>query len=262
MEILDRFQKVVDEQLKLSTFPIAIKFLERRENVPTNVGRPKRDLGEPIHPCQGWNIARREGLPVAMLEEDFSTECPTGIFAFGILEPIEQWIQGDLAYGIYASSREAAVNMERNVFRLETGKYKGVVFAPLWKADFVPDLVMIYGNSRQAMRLVSSSMCLTGDPLRVSIAARDVCADGIIQPFLTGRPALAIPCGGDRERGGTQDTEVVFTAPLNSLEGIIKGLELSCGSFIIENLGEERPLLKRYREMAKILDKKLGRSNS
>lgn len=259
MEILERFKKVVDEHLSLRSFPVAIKLLERREDIPPNMGRPLKTLGESIRPCVGWHMARHKGLSVAMLPEDFSTACPTGMFVFGLLEPIQQWIEGDLSYGIYTGSREAAANMERHVFRLEVGKYKGVAFAPLGKADFIPDLVMIYGNSREALRLVLASVWTNGEPLKVSIAARNLCADGIVQPFQTGKPALAIPCGGDREHGVTDDHEIVFTTPVDKLEEIIEGLEEFEKSHRVGSLGGESKLRKRYNEMAKILDDKLGR---
>jgi len=262
LEILERFKEAVDEQLSLRSQPIAIKLLELGEEVSPNMGRPMRDLGEPIRPCEGWHFARHKGLSVAMLLEDFSTACPTGMFVFGLVEPIQPWFEGYLSYGIYTGSREAAVNMERHVFRLGVGKYKGVAFAVLEKADFAADLVMLYCNSREAMRLVTASAWTTGDSLKVNIAARNVCADAIVQPFQTGQPVLAIPCGGDRSRAGTDDNEIVFTAPVDKLEGIIKGLYEQEKTHTVEKLGEQMKLEERYSEMAKMLDKELGRENS
>ena len=68
---------------------------------------------------------------------------------------------------------------------------------------------MVYCDSREAMRLVTAASWTTGEPLRFSMAARGLCADGVAQPFLLGRPVLAVPCGGDRTHGGTQDDELV-----------------------------------------------------
>ena len=90
-------------------------------------------------------------------------------------------------------------------------------------------------------------------------AARNICADSIVQPFQTGVPVLAIPCGGDRKHGGTDDNEIVFTTPVDKLEGMIKGLEEQGKSLRVENLGGESKLEKRYKKMAKIVDKALGR---
>jgi uncharacterized protein (DUF169 family) len=259
MEILRRFTKVIDEQLHLTHSPIAIKFLERGKDIPEKTGRPMRDLGEPIRPCEGFHLVRHEGLSLTMLEEDFSTACPASIFIFGIFEPIEPWIEGDLAYEIYTDSREAAANMERNMFRLEVGKFEGIALAPLSEADFIPDLIMIYCDSRQALRLVTAAAFTDGEPLRFCMAARGLCSDGVVQPFQIGRPVVSIPCGGDRSFGVTQDNEVVFTTPIDGLDGVIKGLQAFERSHKIEHLGGESELRKRYNEMAKILDEKLGR---
>ena len=262
MQILKEFGRVIDEHLHLTNFPIAIKLLEEGKDIPRKMGRPMRDLGEPIRPCVAYHLVRHEGLSLAMLEEDFSTACPAGIFVFGICEPIKPWIEGDLAYEIYTDSREAAATMERSMFLLGVGKFKGIALAPLGKVDFIPDLIMIYCDSRQALRLVTAAAFTDGEPLRFSMAARGLCSDGVVQPFQIGRPVLSIPCGGDRSFGVTQDNEVVFTTPLDRLEGIIKGLRGFERSHKIEHLGGESELRKRYNEMAKILDEKLGRSNS
>ena len=259
MDILKRFQKALDEHLSLRSSPIAIKLLEREEDIPPNMGRPRRDLGESIRPCVGWHLARHKEVPVAMLLDDFATTCPSGVFIFGLLEPIPSWLEGDLSYGIYTASREAAVNMEKHVFRLEVGKYIGVAFAPLGEADFTPDLIMIFCNSNDARHLVLASAWTNGEPVKTSIAARNLCSEAIIQPFLTGKPVLAIPCGGDRQHGATDDDEIVFTAPASKLEGIIEGLAEFEKSHSIEKLGEDTKLQKRYKEMAKTLDVKLGR---
>jgi uncharacterized protein (DUF169 family) len=262
LDILERFKDAVDEQLALRSSPIAIKLLKLGEEVPPKMGRPLRDLGVTIRPCEGWHFASHKRLSVTMLLEDFSTACPTGIFAFGLAEPIQPWFEGFLSNGFYAVSKEAAANMERQVFRLGAGKYRGVAFSPIEKADFTADLVMLYCNSKEAMRLVNASVWITGDPLKVSVAARNVCADAIVQPFQTGQPVLAIPCGGDRSHAGTDDNEIVFTAPVDKLEGVIEGLYKQGRANVVKKLGGQTKVGKQYSKMAKIMDKELGRGTS
>jgi len=259
LEILDKFKKALDEQLCIITPPVAIKFLEKMQDIPGNMGRPLRELGERIRPCETWHYARHFRFPVALLEEDCTTACPIGMFVCGLAEPLRGWLDGDLAYKTYAGSREAAVNMEKNVFRLDARKYKGIAAAPLDRANFTPDLVMVYCNSAQAARLVAAAEWRTGEPLRVSMAARALCSDGVVQPFQTGRPVLAIPCGGDRDHGRTQDDELVFTIPFGRVEEIIEGWEGYEKTHSAVNLGEANEQRKRYNAMAKVLDKKLGR---
>ena len=259
MEILAEFQKALDEHLHLATHPIAIRFLEKDQDIPGNMGRPKRDLGEPIRPCTAFHLVRRQGHPLAMLEEDFSTGCPAGMFIFGIIEPLKSWIEGELAYEIYTGTKQAAVNMEKSIFRLETDRFKGMMLAPLGKADFVPDLIMIYCDSKQAMHLVTAATYTDGEPLSFSMAARGLCSDGVAQPFLIKQPVVAIPCGGDRLFGVVQDNELVFTTPVDRLEGIIKGMDLFEKTHSVRHLGGNTLLRKRYYAMSKLLDEKLGR---
>ena len=115
---------------------MAIKFIKREKDIPEKIGRPTRDLGEPIRPCTAYYLVRQQGHSIAMLEEDFSTGCPAGLFIFGIMEPIKSWIEGDLAYEIYAGTREAAAGMESRIFRLETDKFKGMALAPFRQGKF------------------------------------------------------------------------------------------------------------------------------
>ena len=223
------------------------------------MGRPKRDLGEPVRPCFGWHLARHQDLPVAMLEEDFASACPASLFIFGLLEPIPSWVEGALAYRIYTASKEAAATMEQHVPRLELNKFQGVVFAPLSKGSFTPDVIMVFCNSKDAGRLVAASAWMTGEPLQNSMAGRALCAEAIIQPFQTGKPVVAIPCGGDREFGRTQDDEIVFATPVGKVEEIIAGLKEFKRSHHVEKLGGKSEIRKKYNEMAGIVDKKLGR---
>ncbi len=262
MEILTEFNKLIDEQLHLATLPFAIKFISSEKELPDKIGRPARDLGEPIRPCTAFHLVRHQGHSVAMMEEDFSTACPAGLFIFGIAEPIKPWVEGDLAYEVYTGTREAAVNMESSIFRLETGKYKGIALAPLTRANFIPDLIMIYCNSKQAMRLVTAATYTDGKPLQFSMAARGLCSDGVVQPAQIKRPVVSIPCGGDRLFGVAQDNEMVFTTPVDRLEGIINGLRLFEKTHTVGHLGGETKLRERYNKLSKMLDDKLGRSAS
>lgn len=254
MSTITDFEKALETHLSLRSFPIAVKLIKSGEDVPTDYGRPLRDLGERITPCMGWHLARHLGLSVAMGTDDFSSECPSSLFIFGVIEPLQEWIDGDLAYGLYAADREAAKTMEANVPRLAPGEYEGLVFSPLEKASFAPDLVMVYCNSRDAMRLITASAWETGEPLRVSMAGRGLCGDGVVQAFLTGKPVVAIPCGGDRVHGGTQDDEVVFVAPAGHLEGIIAGLEAFKRALRVDRLGGQSVLHGQYSRMAATLD--------
>jgi len=260
LKILKEFEKALNEHLSLRNPPVAVKFLKRGEKLPANMGRPKRDLGERVRPCFGWHLARHQNLPVAMLEEDFAAACPASLFIFGLLKPIPSWIEGALAYRIYTVSKKAAATMEGHVPRLELNKFQGVAFAPVSKASFTPDVIMVFCNSKDAGRLVAASAWMTGEPIRNTMAGRALCAEAVIQPFQVGQPVVAIPCAGDRDFGRSQDDEIVFATPLNKLKEIITGLKAFKRTHQLGKLGEESEIRKKYNEMAGIVEKKLGRN--
>jgi uncharacterized protein (DUF169 family) len=252
--VLKDFERALKKNLSLRTSAVAIKLVRRGDDLPTDKGRPVVELGGPIVPCVGWHHARHLGQQMVMLPEDAASDCPLGVFVFGFAEDLQPWLSGDLAHGTYAASRQAGVIMESEVHRLKPGACKGIVLSPLEQADFHPDVVMVYCNSQEAMRLVTASEYETGEPLRLTMAARAVCSDGVIQAFLSGRPVVAIPCRGDRIRGGTQDDELVFVAPAASLEQITVGLEAFDPINQIDRLGGQSALQRQYAKMAAALE--------
>jgi len=259
MDVIQHFIEIGDEIISFSSPPLGVKFLAREEDVPPSAGRPVKDLGEPTRPCIAWHLARHDGLPIAMLKEDFTSKCPLSLFVFGVIKPIQQYLEGGMAIEAYAPTKEVAAKREKQLFLLEAGKYKGVVFAPLQKADFVPDIIFIHCNTRQLLMLTAAAPYRDGEALKPSMSGRAICSEGLVQPFLTGKPVVALPCGGDREHGRCQDHEMVFATPLNRLEGIIEGLEAFNRWTKKDRLGVLHGLGHRQVEWSKMLDPLLGR---
>ena len=48
-----------EKRLRLKTFPLAVKLLEKEEDIPPAAKRPKRDLGYHLALCQGFLLAFR-----------------------------------------------------------------------------------------------------------------------------------------------------------------------------------------------------------
>lgn len=254
---LKKFGEATAKYLRLDTRPVAVKLIKKEDQVEGLAERPSQVLGERVRPCVAWHLARHQGFPVLMLRDDFSPECPPSIFIYGLLEPTDAWLGGDLTYDIYTDNREAAGNMERQVHCLPVGEYQGLLLAPLDQCRFDPDLVMVFCNSLQATQLVASSAWKTGEPLHFSMAARCLCSDGVVQPYLMDRPVLALPCGGDRLHGRSQDYEVVFTTPVQYLGTLVAGLEGWARSHHPAAMGQDSMLLQEYKRMASDLLKKL-----
>jgi len=83
----------IERRLRLKTFPLAVKMLEKEQDIPEGAVRPKRDLGYHLATCQGFAMSRREGTLLAMLKEDMW--CSESVIGLGLAEPpavLSRWI--------------------------------------------------------------------------------------------------------------------------------------------------------------------------
>ena len=89
---LHEYGEELQRRLRLKTFPLAIKMLEREEDIPEGAVRPKKDLGYHVLACQGFAMSRREGKTVAMLKEDMW--CSESVIGFGLAEAPQYFLDG------------------------------------------------------------------------------------------------------------------------------------------------------------------------
>ena len=115
--------------------------------------------------------------------------------------------------------------MNRSLQRLEYGKYSHIVMAPLHRAGFEPDVIIVYGNPAQISRLIQSAVCATGEPIVSSSAGGFACGAEITVPILTDQCQAIVTGGGDRAIAQTQDEEAAFAVPASKVEALVEGLE-------------------------------------
>jgi uncharacterized protein (DUF169 family) len=60
----------IREDLRLKTFPLAVKFLKDKADFPEKTRRPSAVLGKRITICQGVTMARNYGWTVGLSKED------------------------------------------------------------------------------------------------------------------------------------------------------------------------------------------------
>ena len=198
-EALNRF-------IKPQTFPVAIKLCQSDEELPEKARRPLRDLGYPIALCQATGLSRRYAWTMALGEED---QCCIGGFR-------------PMGFGSGESGGPFGEDKQ-----LEVGKYKYHLSAALDRADFEPDVVVIYANSAQIMRLVQSAIGGPGGQGKVNAVASGFgdCGDITARNVNSELCQFILPSGGDRIFGSTQDHEMIFTMPKTKVEEVIAGLE-------------------------------------
>ena len=181
--LAEKIKKYVNPQ----TFPVAVRFLKGDEQLPEHAKLPLKDLGMPMAPCQGAGMARRYGWTVAFGPEDVG--CGIAAHTYGWDRLVEE--EGAIDFLLrmnYASDEKAAREVLKGFRMLEMEKDLQVVYAPLERVKVEPDVILIYVNPAQMMRLIHGATYRQGTPVAGSFSGRAAsCTEGV----------LAIGCGPD-----------------------------------------------------------------
>ncbi len=219
---LNRLDEAITRYIRPETFPIAIRMLKAGESPPKRVKRPLRDLKVQIATCMGYTMARRYGWTLAISREDVS--CPLSKVVYGFEEAVDYFSQGCTCAGMYTATPEAGAKTEAAVAKFSWNEYETIVCSPVSRAEFEPQVILVYGNSAQVMLLVVAFLHKEGGRLTSSFAGRIDCSDSVIQTIQSQMPQVILPCYGDRVFGQAQDHEMGFSFPAGHSERIIAGL--------------------------------------
>ena len=196
--------------------------LEKEEDIPNRVKRPKRDLGHHISLCVGLSMSRREGALLAMLKEDMW--CFEPVIGLGLAEPPEYFLEGHNRFPDSAKTLEAGGNWARAFPRLECGKYIGIMSALLKATNFEPTLAIIYCDSAQLTQLLMAVNWKDGHDITCRLSGHAACVYATVPVMLSREYQVTSPCAGDNRHAMAQDNEMVFTAPIEKVEDLITGL--------------------------------------
>ncbi|CAM5796849.1 MULTISPECIES: DUF169 domain-containing protein [Brevibacillus] len=220
---IQQLREAIQSFIRPDTFPVGIKIVKSQSELPAKAKRPSQDLGYLITICQAVSFSRRYGWTIAMNGADLS--CPIAQVAFGYEEQLPFYSEGHLACGMYTDSLEAGAKSEQDVPKLSREESGYYVSFPLERAPFDPDVVVIYGNSAQVMRLVAGMLYKRGGSIPSTFSSRADCADIAIKPLQTGEPQVIVPCYGDRLFAQTQDHEMAFSFHFRDAAELVEGLE-------------------------------------
>jgi uncharacterized protein (DUF169 family) len=223
VNLMSSLEEALSRHLRPGTFPLAVRMVGRNEGLPAKTRRPKQDFGHTVAICQTFSIARRYGWQIAVGAEDIG--CPLALTAFGFMPMTNGFRCGEMCGGMFTESDHVGARTEAAVPKFEFQTYQYLLTAPITKANFQPDLYLVYGNSAQIMRLLTGYLWKDGGYLTSRFSGRLDCADICIETMQTGKPQVVLPCYGDRVFGQTQDDEMAFTIPAGDEQRIIDGLE-------------------------------------
>jgi len=215
----------LEQFLRPSSFPIAIKLIKEEKEIPERCKRPKKDLKFQNFLCQNFKMVRSYGWTLAVTQEDCICKLARSVYGWDPITEESKEFSNKFNVGLYAKDLEIAEKWNENLYLLNN-EFLGLVISPLTRTKIEPDIVQIYCNPAQAMRLIQSYLYLKEGVFQFTAAGRaGSCHEGIIKTYLTNEPQLVILGNGDRVWGGAEDSEVMFSIPKSKLECIIEGLE-------------------------------------
>lgn len=246
------------EALRPRTEPVGVSFFQDQAGLPDNTRRPSKVFQKKVTICQGITMARIYGWGVGITAEDII--CMPAALAFGLTpaaDPMEELGQLFCQTGFHGEAG-AGIQEARAIPHFAPGKIGAIYLCPLVNFKQQPDVVLVYGNPAQLMRLIQAATFSFKERVTGSFGGKVECTEYLIGPYQDQAMRVAIPGMGDRIFSMTQDDEMVMAFPERFLEGLLAGLK-EAGRKIgarypitfYQNFQPEFP--KPYQELAKKL---------
>jgi uncharacterized protein (DUF169 family) len=209
--------------LRPKTHPFGVKFYETLDERPAGTIKPRH----PMNTCQITAIVRYYGRSMYFTAEDMA--CIVGGVTLGLIPEPEIMKNGEIAKMLHADL-ESAREFTSKVAKIPYGKFKAVACAPMSKLNFEPDIVVMYGNTAQVMRIIQGYLYEKGGRVHFSTGGEwSLCADTIAQSYISQDIALGLPCFGDRKTALAQEDEVSVAFPYKMYDKILEGMSKTAG---------------------------------
>jgi uncharacterized protein (DUF169 family) len=206
------YGEALERLLRLRTDPIAVKMIETENDIPAGAIRPRKDRGYHLAQCQAFAMSRRQNETVAMLKEDHWCFAPL------------------MAYGLVEDPDDEFVNTTTHFPRFPEGKYIGMVTGPLKTATFEPDMVLVYADPGQIVKLLMAVKFGDGALINSIFDPIDSCAYAIVPVIEEGEYRITIPDPGEIARAAVRGDKVIFSIPKHKLQVIVEYLKTSADS--------------------------------
>lgn len=204
--------------LGLESYPVAVRFQEDT-SAPEGFDRADRHRF-----CQVAMRARR-GESLFLSPEEIA--CPAAAAALGFRPLLPKLQSGDMlkAFGI-VRDLGAGARLIAEIPRLPAGKYKSVLAAPLEKASFQPDVVMIEDRPERLMWVALAFLNVQGGE-RLSFGTsvlQAMCVDSVVAPFLSEKLNMSFGCYGCRDATDISECEASLGIPGGKLHEVMQAL--------------------------------------
>jgi len=212
---------VMERLVRLRTRPIAYKKLQKAEELEKISGVQR--MGRRFTFCQLPTLVRRNGQTIGVTRSDtVGTRCAR---LHGLLPTTDEELKGEAeAFATtWFATAEVASKQMRVYPLIPPGE--AVVLSPLAAAKFDPDVVLIYGSPAQLMLIMCGLQFRDYERFQFFFTGEGACADGLAQCYTSGKPALAIPCYGERVFGAVEEDELALALPVGMVAKAVEGVQ-------------------------------------
>jgi uncharacterized protein (DUF169 family) len=221
MAIWQEMSEGLKKLLRLRTEPIAYRRFEKAGDLDkiANVVRLQRGFTF----CQVPFLVRVMGQTIGITKQDPIGDRCTRLH--GLRPATEKSMQAEaqMLSTTWFATPEEALQQQRETPRIPVGE--AICVAPLGKEKFEPEVVLIYGNPAQIMLILCGLQKERYERFPFFFIGEGACADSLAQCYVSGKPAVAIPCYGERTMGQVADDEMVIALPPAELGRAISGME-------------------------------------
>ncbi len=217
-EYKDLSQKIKGK-LGLKKSPVAVKLVLKEDDIPEGI--PK--IEENIRHCEMVQKATKGDSFYATVEEQ---TCKGGAGAIGLMEPPEKVKSGEMYYSLKRfSSLEFAKRTVDTIPQIDP-VMNAIIYSPLEKAQFDPDVIIIICNPEQAMQLAQAIVYTIGGRFEADFAGiQSICADAVAGPYTTKKPNITLGCSGSRKFADIKPYEVIVGINGENIGSIVNALE-------------------------------------
>jgi uncharacterized protein (DUF169 family) len=217
-KLTEKFEKLIRPR----TFPVALKLLEDKAELEKDswIRRPKQKQLL----CQLITVVRTYDWTVGATAEDLASPGCRAVIGLG--ERPSTVLDGSTRSMVWCKTKEDAKKCEEAIPTIPTGTYEAVLMAPLIYNPFEPDIILIYANPAQMILIINAIQYEDYERMQFFCVGESSCSDVIGQCYLTGKPALSIPCYGERRYGHVQDDELAMGLPPSYFKKAVANLEV------------------------------------
>lgn len=209
----------IKTKLGLEKSPVAIKLVLREEDIPEGISK----IDSKLRHCEMVQKAAQGETFYATVEEQ---ACKGGAGAIGLMEPPEKVKTGEMYYSLERFSSFGAAKRTVDAIPKIDPIMKAIIYAPLETASFDPDVVVIIGNSKQAMQLAQAMVFTLGGRIEADFAGiQSICGDAVAGPYTTKKPNFTLGCSGSRKYAGIKTDDVIVGMNGENIGCVVNALE-------------------------------------